>query len=209
MTKHIIHHWWKYVLVLVSLLLGYYYSAPVISKLVAQPSEPVVQNDADDSEQVDSPDLEQSPISESLVIEEVVTQEIPQDEDNNQEVISDNTITMNEYTTTDSGLRYKVISEGDGQVQPTSNSRVEVHYHGTLVDGTVFDSSRERGETITFGLNQVIPGWTEGLQLMSVGDVYEFYIPAELAYGDNPPIGSPIQPGSDLIFQVELFDILN
>lgn len=117
--------------------------------------------------------------------------------------------TMKEYTTTESGLQYRIISEGpEGGVSPDATSQVEVHYHGTLTDGTVFDSSRERGETITFGLNQVIAGWTEGLQLMTEGDRYEFYVPANLAYGDRSP--SPKVPaGSDLIFDVELIKVIN
>ena len=81
-----------------------------------------------------------------------------------------------------------------------------MHYHGTLIDGTVFDSSVERGKTIEFGLNQVIKGWTEGLQLMKEGGKYIFYIPSDLAYGDSSPSGA-IGPGSTLIFEVELFEV--
>ena len=109
--------------------------------------------------------------------------------------------------TTPSGLQYEVIKEGTGAT-PTAEDVVTVHYHGTLTDGTVFDSSVERGEPATFPLNQVIAGWTEGLQLMKVGDKFKFYIPADLAYGDNSP--SPkIPPGSVLVFEVELLEILN
>lgn len=106
---------------------------------------------------------------------------------------------------TESGILYQIITEGDGP-KPGPTDRVEVHYHGTLVDGTVFDSSRERGETITFGLNQVIPGWTQALQLMSVGSKYLIVIPPQWAYGTR---GSPprIGPESTLIFEVELFGI--
>lgn len=107
---------------------------------------------------------------------------------------------------TESGLQYRVLVEGDGP-KPSATDRVEVHYHGTLINDTVFDSSVERGEPVTFGLNQVIPGWTEGVQLMSVGSTYQFFIPADLAYGNNPPPGSPIEPGSVLIFEVELLGI--
>ena len=84
---------------------------------------------------------------------------------------------------------------------------MEVHYHGTLIDGTVFDSSVNRGEKISFGLNQVIRGWTEGLQLMKTGEKFRFFIPAELAYGDNPRAGGVIKPGAALIFDVELFRV--
>lgn len=111
-----------------------------------------------------------------------------------------------EIMTTGSGLQYEVLSKGAGTASPSATDRVRVHYHGTTIDGGVFDSSVERGEPITFGLNQVIKGWTEGLQLMKVGDKFKFYIPADLAYGDNSP--SPkIPPGSMLVFEVELFDI--
>lgn len=110
--------------------------------------------------------------------------------------------------TTSSGLQYEVIKEGTG-AKPSSTSKVTVHYHGTTPDGTVFDSSIERGETISFGLNQVIPGWTEGLQLMSVGSKYKFFIPSQLAYGSRPPQGGngPIKADMPLIFEVELFGI--
>ncbi len=107
---------------------------------------------------------------------------------------------------TDSGLQYRVIEEGSG-VKPSATSEVEVHYRGTLINGEVFDSSYERGQTATFPLNRVISGWTEGLQLMSEGATYEFFIPGELGYGNNPPPGSVIKPGSVLIFEVELIDV--
>jgi FKBP-type peptidyl-prolyl cis-trans isomerase FklB len=106
---------------------------------------------------------------------------------------------------TSSGLQYKVISMGTGE-KPTSSTRVKVHYHGTTIEGKVFDSSVNRGEPATFGLNQVIPGWTEGLQLMPVGSKFKFYIPQELAYGANAP-SQEIKPYSVLIFDVELFSI--
>lgn len=108
--------------------------------------------------------------------------------------------------TTASGLQYKVLQAGDGNVSPGPNDRVKVHYHGTLIDGTVFDSSVERGEPISFGLNQVISGWTEGLQLMVVGQKNRLFIPSDLAYGDRGA-GSAISSGSTLIFDVELLGI--
>jgi FKBP-type peptidyl-prolyl cis-trans isomerase len=110
-------------------------------------------------------------------------------------------------TTTASGLQYEVLRRGDSNEHPSASSKVNVHYHGTLIDGTVFDSSVDRGEPISFGLNAVIKGWTEGVQLMSPGDKFRFVIPANLAYGDRQ--ASPkIPPGSTLIFEVELLDIL-
>jgi FKBP-type peptidyl-prolyl cis-trans isomerase FklB len=107
---------------------------------------------------------------------------------------------------TASGLQYEVIKAGSG-AKPTAASEVTVHYHGTLIDGTVFDSSVDRGETSSFFLNQVIPGWTEGLQLMSKGAKYRFYVPQDIAYGANPRPGGPIKPYMALIFDIELFDI--
>jgi FKBP-type peptidyl-prolyl cis-trans isomerase FklB len=108
--------------------------------------------------------------------------------------------------TTPSGLQYEVITEGNGP-KPASTDTVSVHYHGTLIDGTVFDSSVHRGQPATFGVHQVIPGWTEALQLMNVGSKYRLYIPQELSYGAHPHPGGPIKPYSALIFDVELLAI--
>lgn len=108
--------------------------------------------------------------------------------------------------TTASGLRYQVMKKGTGTASPKATDTVKVHYHGTLLNGTVFDSSVQRGEPISFPLNGVIPGWTEGLQLMKVGDKFKFEIPPALAYGDNSP--SPkIPANSTLVFEVELLGI--
>ena len=107
---------------------------------------------------------------------------------------------------TPSGLQYEVIKQGTG-AKPTATSKVKVHYHGTTPSGEVFDSSVQRGEPISFGLNQVIKGWTEGLQLMAVGSKYRFFIPQELAYGANPQPGSIIKPYMPLVFEVELLGI--
>jgi FKBP-type peptidyl-prolyl cis-trans isomerase FklB len=111
-----------------------------------------------------------------------------------------------EVTVTASGLQYEVLSEGAG-AKPSATDQVTVHYHGKLTNGTVFDSSVERGQPATFGLNQVIKGWTEGLQLMSKGAKYRFYIPQDLAYGATPHPGGPIEPYMTLVFDVELLDI--
>ena len=105
---------------------------------------------------------------------------------------------------TKSGLQYQVIKGAEGR-KPAATDTVHVHYHGTLLNGQVFDSSVERGEPISFPLNQVIAGWTEGVQLMSIGSKYKFFIPADLAYGDQA-VGT-IPAGSTLIFEVELLDI--
>ncbi len=107
---------------------------------------------------------------------------------------------------TASGLQYEVINEGNGP-KPGSTDNVTVHYHGTLIDGAVFDSSIQRGQPATFGVHQVIAGWTEALQLMSVGSKFRLYIPQGLAYGANPHPGGAIKPYSALIFDVELLTI--
>ncbi|HBK55449.1 MAG TPA: hypothetical protein DDZ76_04065 [Xanthomonadales bacterium] len=110
--------------------------------------------------------------------------------------------------TTATGLQYKVIKEGSG-ARPTAENTVKVHYHGTLLNGTVFDSSVQRGQPAEFPLNRVIKGWTEGVQLMTVGSKYTFWVPSELAYGEQgtPPPG-PIGPNTTLVFEVELLDIV-
>ncbi|MGB0887089.1 MAG: FKBP-type peptidyl-prolyl cis-trans isomerase [Vicingaceae bacterium] len=110
--------------------------------------------------------------------------------------------------TTASGLQYIVLKEGTG-AQPTATSNVTVHYHGTTPAGEVFDSSVDRNKPATFGLNQVIKGWTEGVALMKEGAKYKFFIPQELAYGANPRPGSPIKPFMPLVFEVELIKINN
>jgi len=112
-----------------------------------------------------------------------------------------------EVTTTASGLQYEVLSQGAaGAAMPDASDTVTVHYHGTLIDGTVFDSSIERGDPASFPLNGVIAGWTEGVQLMKVGDKFRFFIPPELAYGANGA-GQLIGPNTTLVFDVELLEV--
>lgn len=122
-----------------------------------------------------------------------------------EQLMADN-ISKEGVQTTESGLQYIVMKEGEGD-KPTASDRVKVHYHGTLFDGTVFDSSVERDEPATFGVTQVIPGWVEGLQLMSVGSKYKFFIPQELAYGYRGS-GQKIGPFTPLVFEVELLEIV-
>ncbi len=112
-----------------------------------------------------------------------------------------------EVVTLDSGLQYEVLAAGSGGASPSAADGVVAHYHGTLIDGTVFDSSVDRGEPARFMLSQVIPGWTEALQLMSVGDRWRLFIPAEMAYGESSPTPA-IPPNSVLIFDVELLEIV-
>ncbi len=115
--------------------------------------------------------------------------------------------TVKGVQTTESGLQYSIEKEGSGD-KPKATDKVKVHYHGTLIDGTVFDSSVDRGEPIVFGVNRVIKGWTEALQLMSIGAKWKLFIPADLAYGQNPHPNGPIQPNMALIFDVELLEII-
>ncbi len=108
-------------------------------------------------------------------------------------------------TETPSGLQYEVITQGEGP-KPTPYNSVTCHYHGTLIDGTVFDSSVKRGQPASFPLNQVIKGWTEGVPLMATGSKWRFFIPPHLGYGDRQ-VGATIGPNSTLIFEVELLGI--
>lgn len=118
----------------------------------------------------------------------------------------ENNKTKEGVTTTANGLQYEILKAGDGP-KPTADQNVKCHYHGTLIDGTVFDSSVDRGEPATFNVSQVIPGWTEALQLMPVGSKWKLYIPGELAYGERGA-GRDIGPNETLIFEVELLEIV-
>ncbi|NJO89918.1 MAG: FKBP-type peptidyl-prolyl cis-trans isomerase [Chloroflexia bacterium] len=111
-----------------------------------------------------------------------------------------------EITALKSGLQYEVIKAGNGN-KPKATDRVTTHYHGTLINGDVFDSSVQRGEPATFPVNGVIKGWIEALQLMQVGAKWKIYVPSELAYGANPHPGGPIEPHATLIFDIELISI--
>jgi FKBP-type peptidyl-prolyl cis-trans isomerase FklB len=111
-----------------------------------------------------------------------------------------------DVTVLDSGLQYEVMQSGSGK-SPGATDRVTTHYHGALIDGTVFDSSITRGEPATFAVNQVIAGWTEALQLMKEGDKWRLFVPQDLAYGASPRPGGPIEPYCTLIFEVELISI--
>ncbi|HQV00238.1 MAG TPA: FKBP-type peptidyl-prolyl cis-trans isomerase, partial [Bacteroidia bacterium] len=111
-----------------------------------------------------------------------------------------------EVTTLPSGLQYEVIKTGTGP-KPSATDKVKVHYHGTLINGDVFDSSVERGQPAEFGVNQVIKGWTEALQLMNTGSKWKIFLPADLAYGDRGA-GGKIGPNEALIFEVELLEVL-
>lgn len=122
-----------------------------------------------------------------------------------EEVIAETAPASTDYITTPSGLKYKVIKKGTGK-SPKATDTVTVNYTGTLTNGTKFDSSYDHGGPISFPLNRVIPGWTEGLQLMQEGATYEFYIPAKLAYGERGA-GAAVPPNSDLIFEVELIEV--
>ena len=110
-------------------------------------------------------------------------------------------------TTLASGLQFEVLTAGEG-AKPTREDNVRTHYHGTLIDGTVFDSSYDRGQPAEFALNEVIPGWTEGVAMMPVGGKYRFWIPGELAYGAKGTPGGPIGPNATLVFDVELMAII-
>ncbi len=132
--------------------------------------------------------------------------EKPEESNDNVKALINENLNDKDFKETESGLKYKVLTIGSGAQHPKATDKVKVHYHGTLTDGTVFDSSVDRGQPISFALNQVIKGWTEGLQLMVVGEKTRFIIPSHLAYGKRGA-GRKIGPDATLIFDVELLGI--
>ncbi|MET7000918.1 FKBP-type peptidyl-prolyl cis-trans isomerase [Chitinophaga defluvii] len=147
---------------------------------------------------------EQSNMSISNYLQQLKTEKATKNKAEGEKFLAENKAKAGVVTLA-SGLQYQVIKEGTG-AKPTINDKVKTHYHGMLIDGTVFDSSVERGEPISFPVSGVIKGWTEALQLMPVGSKWRLFIPADLAYGDRQA-GAKIGPGSTLIFDVELLDI--
>ncbi|MDE6006072.1 MAG: FKBP-type peptidyl-prolyl cis-trans isomerase [Muribaculaceae bacterium] len=150
--------------------------------------------------------------SDSVVIDEILSEpEVTTPLDSTAAIFADpakksEVATDSTYAVTESGLKYMILREGTGK-SPKETDVVTVHYSGNLPDGTVFDSSYDRGEPTSFPLNRVIPGWTEGLQLMKTGGKAVFYIPSNLAYGPTGTPGGPIGPNQDLLFTVELIEV--
>jgi FKBP-type peptidyl-prolyl cis-trans isomerase FklB len=147
---------------------------------------------------------EQSNMSISNYLQQMKTEKAAKNKVDGEKFLAENK-TKAGVVTLPSGMQYQVVKEGTG-AKPTINDKVKTHYHGMLIDGTVFDSSVDRGEPISFPVSGVIKGWTEALQLMPVGSKWRLFIPADLAYGDRQA-GPKIGPGSTLIFDVELLDI--
>jgi len=160
-------------------------------------------------DQFDSKELKYTQEEANQIIQDFLKKENEQkfglNKTKSKEFLGENS-KKNGVKVTSSGLQYEIIKEGSGD-KPSLTSTVTVHYHGTLIDGTVFDSSVDRGEPASFPVNQVIKGWTEALQLMPKGSKYRLFIPQELAYGSSPHPGGPIEPYMALIFDVELLEI--
>ncbi|MBC9912198.1 FKBP-type peptidyl-prolyl cis-trans isomerase [Chitinophaga varians] len=148
---------------------------------------------------------EQSEMSISNYLQQLKAEKVAKNREASDKFLAENK-TKPGVVTLPSGLQYQVLKEGNGP-KPTINDKVKTHYHGTLIDGTVFDSSVERGEPISFPVSGVIRGWTEALQLMPVGSKWRLFIPSDLAYGDRGA-GAKIGPGAALVFDVELLDIV-
>lgn len=148
---------------------------------------------------------EQSEMSISNYLQQLKAEKFAKNREASDKFLAENKAKPG-VVTLPSGLQYQILKEGNGP-KPTINDKVKTHYHGTLIDGTVFDSSVERGEPISFPVSGVIKGWTEALQLMPVGSKWRLFIPSDLAYGDRGA-GAKIGPGSALVFDVELLDIV-
>ena len=150
--------------------------------------------------------LQQPEVVEQIEQENTITNQVTETDMESQKQFLEDNKGKEGVVTTGSGLQYQVIESQDSGESPVLTSTVQVHYHGTTIDGNVFDSSVNRGVPAEFPLGMVIEGWQEGLQLMKVGEKYKFFIPSELAYGDSSP--SPAIPaGATLIFDVELLDV--
>jgi FKBP-type peptidyl-prolyl cis-trans isomerase len=165
-----------------------------------------VRDAIDDSIQMSDEEIIAALEQYSVLMEQRAQEQLAGMAEEGESFLNDNAMQPG-VVTTSSGLQYLVLENGSdaNAPMPLATDEVEVHYHGTMIDGSVFDSSVDRGEPISFPLNGVIPGWTEGLQLMKVGDKYRFFIPSELAYGAQG--AGPIPPYSALIFDVELLGI--
>jgi FKBP-type peptidyl-prolyl cis-trans isomerase len=165
-----------------------------------------IQDAIDDTIQLSDEEIVAALEQYSLLMEQRAQEQLASMAQAGQDFLNDNAMQPGVVTTT-SGLQYLVLEEAADKTaaMPLATDEVMVHYHGTMIDGTVFDSSVDRGEPISFPLDGVIPGWTEGLQLMRVGDKYRFFIPSDLAYGASG--AGPIPPYSTLIFDVELLGI--
>jgi len=157
------------------------------------------------SSQVSDADIKSAIDEVNQRLQKQQNQEVGQHAAEGEQFLGENSA-REEVAVTDSGLQYEVLESGDGD-SPSASSKVRVHYHGTLIDGTVFDSSVNRGEPIEFDVGGVIPGWTEALQLMSTGDKWKLFIPHQLAYGANGA-GGAIGPYQALIFEVELLAVV-
>jgi FKBP-type peptidyl-prolyl cis-trans isomerase FklB len=160
---------------------------------------------AGEAAQLDGAVLEEAFAQINQVIEKQVAEQAQANVQKGLDFLAENA-KKDGITTLESGLQYEVITKGEGKT-PELNSQVKTHYHGTLIDGSVFDSSYDRGQPATFPVSGVIAGWTEALQLMSEGDKWRLFIPSELAYGERGSQGA-IGPNEALVFDIELLEVL-
>ena len=191
----------------VSYIIGHQIGTQMASSPMTELNVSAVANGMQDA--IDELDLFMNEDEANMLITEYMkkTEEVASEEYiiEGEKFLADNMLRQG-VNVTESGLQYEILVEGNGE-KPTSESQVTVHYHGTLIDGTVFDSSVDSGEPVDFGVGQVIRGWTEVLQLMPTGSKWKVFIPSELAYGANPRPGGPIKPHMALIFDIELISI--